>query len=63
MILSDVSKRIFKVDSIEEVKRIFNLSMNGKNQINVSVGDFKGDICYEVEVVYPVGDYFEKMER
>lgn len=62
MILSDVSKRIIKSDNLQEVIAIFEKAMNGKNEINFKVGEFKKEICYEIEIIYPVGDYFNKEE-
>lgn len=62
MILSDVSKRTIKSDNLREVIAIFEKTMYRKNEINAKVGEFKGEICYEIEIIYPVGDYFNKEE-
>ncbi|HAT4336753.1 TPA: hypothetical protein I9092_002176 [Clostridium perfringens] len=64
MILSDVSKRIIKSDNLKEVIAIFEKAMGGKNEINVKVGEFNGEICYEIEIMSEEAKkYFETITK
>ncbi|EIA17573.1 TPA: hypothetical protein K8N36_000932 [Clostridium perfringens] len=60
MILSDVSKRIIKTDDVEKAIDIFGKSIVEKCKTNIRMGEFERKSCYEIEIIYPVGDYFYK---
>ncbi|MDH2461435.1 hypothetical protein QDR06_07585 [Clostridium perfringens] len=60
MILSDVTKRIIKTDDLKKVIDIFEKSIGKKSEVNIKMGEFEKKICYEIEIIYPVGDYFYK---
>ncbi|WP_075824062.1 hypothetical protein [Clostridium perfringens] len=61
MILSDISKRVIKADTINDIIAIFEKAMYGKNEIYVRVGEFEKEVCYEIEIIYPVGDSYKKI--
>lgn len=64
MILSDVSKRIIKSDNLEEVIDIFKGAMCSGGEINVKVGNFNGEICYEIEIMSEEAKkYFETITK
>ncbi len=64
MILSEVSKRIIKSDNLEEVIDMFKGAMCNGSEINVKVGKFNGEICYEIEIMSEEAKkYFETITK
>lgn len=64
MILSDVSKRIIKSDDLKEVIDISKDAICSRVEINVKVGKFNGEICYEIEIMSEEAKkYFETITK
>ncbi|MDK0894110.1 hypothetical protein P5F41_15100 [Clostridium perfringens] len=60
MILSDITKRVIKVDDLKDIINIFQKNNGKNNEVNIIVGEFEKELCCEIEIIYPVGDRFDK---